>query len=104
MSQARLVDSSVPAQLGRLREIGLVEETPLFLSKKTGYQIAERFFNIWHLMRFANRRQPASLACLTRFLEEFHTPAERTRSAHPKSGVVAASKMTALPIWIAVEE
>ena len=81
VSQARLVDSSVPAQLGRLREIGLVEETPLFPSKKTGYQIAERFFNIWYLMRFASRRQRASLACLTRFLEEFHTPAERTRSA-----------------------
>jgi tetratricopeptide (TPR) repeat protein len=81
VSQARLVDSSVPAQLGRLREIGLVEETPLFPSKKMGYQIAERFFNIWYLMRFASRRQRASLACLTRFLEEFHTPAERTRSA-----------------------
>jgi hypothetical protein len=78
VSQARLVDSSVPAQLGRLREIGLVEETPLFPSKKTGYQIAERFFNIWYLMRFASRRQRASLACLTRFLQEFHTPADRT--------------------------
>ncbi|MCF7961575.1 MAG: hypothetical protein K9M08_12610 [Pirellula sp.] len=87
MSQARLVDSSVPAQLGRLREIGLVEETPLFPSKKMGYQIAERFFNIWYLMRFASRRQRASLACLTRFLEEFHTPAERTRSAHPSDDV-----------------
>lgn len=81
VNQARLVDSSVPAQLGRLREIGLVEETPLFPSKKAGYQIAERFFNIWYLMRFASRRQRASLACLTRFLEEFHTPSERNRSA-----------------------
>lgn len=87
VGQARLVDSSVPAQLGRLREIGLVEETPLFPSKKTGYQIAERFFNIWYLMRFASRRQRASLGCLTRFLEEFHTPAERTRSAHPSVDV-----------------
>lgn len=76
VSHARLVDSSVPAQLGRLREIGLVEETPLFPSKKTGYQIAERFFNIWYVMRFASRRQRASLACLTRFLQKFHTPAD----------------------------
>ncbi len=82
VSQARLVDSSVPPQLGRLRDIGLVEETEVFPSRKTGYQIAERFFNIWYLMRFTSRRQRASLACLTRFLEEFHTPAERTRSAH----------------------
>ncbi|HRA89294.1 MAG TPA: hypothetical protein PK992_14515, partial [Planctomycetaceae bacterium] len=36
---ARLNASSVPAQLGRLRDIGLVEETEIFPGKKTGYQI-----------------------------------------------------------------
>lgn len=79
--EARLNDSSVSPQLGRLRDIGLVEETSIFPGKKTGYQIAERFFNIWYLMRFSSRRQRASLQCLTRFLEEFHTPDERFRSA-----------------------
>ncbi|MCA9049600.1 MAG: tetratricopeptide repeat protein [Planctomycetaceae bacterium] len=78
---ARLNPSSIPAQLGRLRDIGLVEETPVFPGRKTGYQIAERFFNIWYLMRFTTRRQRSGLSCLARFLEEYHTPAERLRSA-----------------------
>lgn len=70
VAQARLVDSSVPAQLGRLREIGLVEETPLFPSKKTGYQIAERLFNVWYLIRFSSRRQHAGLDFLPPFLQQ----------------------------------
>lgn len=81
VDMARLASSSVPAQLGRLRDIGLVEETAMFPGKKTGYQIAERFFNIWYLMRFTTRRQRSSLSSLARFLEEYHTPAERLRSA-----------------------
>ncbi len=67
---------SVSPQLGRLESIGLVEKTPIFPGKKTGYQIAERFFNIWYLMRFASRRQRTALVCLTRFLEGFYTPPE----------------------------
>ncbi len=78
--KALLASSSVPAQLGRLRDIGLVEETAVFPGKKTSYQIAERFFNIWYLMRFTTRRQHSSLSSLARFLEEYHTPAERLRS------------------------
>jgi len=69
---ARVNSASVPSQLGRLREMGLVEETPIFPGKKTGYQIAERFFNIWYLMRFTTRRQRSSLSSLARFLKEYH--------------------------------
>ncbi|ETX09093.1 tetratricopeptide repeat protein [Candidatus Entotheonella palauensis] len=78
---ARVNDSSVSPQLGRLRDIGLVEATAVFPEKKTGYQIAERFFNIWYLMRFTTRRQRAGLVGLARFLQEFHTPDEQARSA-----------------------
>ncbi len=83
---ARLKPSSVSPQLGRLRDIGLVEETDLARGKKTGYQIAERFFNIWYLMRFTTRRQRSCLSSLARFLEDFHTPAERARSARELLG------------------
>jgi len=89
---ARLNASSVPAQLGRLRDIGLVEETEIFPGKKTGYQIAERFFNIWYLMRFTTRRQRSSLSSLARFLEEYHTPAERLRSARELMGRQSLSR------------
>ncbi len=74
VATARLHTSSVSPQLGRLRDIGLVETTELFPGKKIGYQIAERFFNIWYLMRFTTRRQRAGLSSLARFLQEFHTP------------------------------
>jgi len=79
--QARIPTGSVSPQLGRLEGLGLVEKAAVFPEKKTGYQIAERFFNIWYLMRFSTRRQRASLACLTRFLQEFHTPAQLERHA-----------------------
>ena len=78
---ARLIPSSVSPQLGRLREAGVVEETTLFPGKKTGYYLAERFFNIWYLMRFNSRRQRAGLSSLAHFLEEYHTPAERAQIA-----------------------
>jgi Flp pilus assembly protein TadD/DNA-binding transcriptional regulator GbsR (MarR family) len=76
-----LTNSSVSPQLGRLEDFGLVEKAAVFPSKRTGYQIAERFFNVWYLMRFATRRQRSSLASLTRFLETFHTPDERCQVA-----------------------
>jgi len=89
---ARLNSSSVSPQLGRLRDVGLVEETAIFPGKKTGYQIAERFFNIWYLMRFTTQRQRAGLESLARFLQEFHTPAEQVRSAHELLGRARLSR------------
>ena len=78
---AHINSSSIPAPLNRMKDIGLIEETQLFNSKKPGYQIAERFFNIWYLMRFTTRRRRSGLICLARFLELFHTPEERLSSA-----------------------
>jgi len=66
----------VSAQLDNLFRDGIVEKVKLGRSRKTGYQIAERFFNLWLLMR-TGRRMRHKLAYLTRFLESFYDADER---------------------------
>ncbi|HEV2988173.1 MAG TPA: AAA family ATPase, partial [Candidatus Angelobacter sp.] len=60
--------NQVSAQLKRLEDFGVVEKTPWFGEKKNAFQIAERFFNIWYLMR-ASRRVRRRLLWLVKFLE-----------------------------------
>ncbi|RKX36686.1 MAG: hypothetical protein DRP64_18255, partial [Verrucomicrobia bacterium] len=74
--------SSVAPQLDRLVKLGTIERVDLFGESRTGYQIAERFFNIWFLMRSASRRQRREVEFLTRFLESFYEPTDRTRIAN----------------------
>lgn len=73
--------TTISAQLDRLEKVGFVERTELFNETSTGYQIAERFFNIWFLMRSASRRQRREVEFLTRFLESFYEPEDRSRLA-----------------------
>ncbi len=72
---------TISAQLDRLEKTGVVERTELFGETSTGYQLAERFFNIWFLMRSASRRQRREVEFLTRFLESFYEPIDRSRLA-----------------------
>lgn len=72
---------TISSQLDRLEKLGVVERTELFGESRTGYQLAERFFNIWFLMRSASRRQRREVEFLTRFLESFYEPADRNRLA-----------------------
>ena len=60
----------VSAQLDRLVSSGVLEKVPWFGEKKTGFQLAERFFNIWYLMR-ASRRVRKGLVWYVKFLETF---------------------------------
>ena len=60
----------VSAQLKRLEDLGVVEKAPWFDEKKTAFQISERFFNIWYLMR-ASRRVRRRLIWLAKFLESW---------------------------------
>jgi tetratricopeptide (TPR) repeat protein len=87
---ARLENRQVSAQLDRLKKAGIIEEVTVDSEKRTGpitdgrspkeragYQLAERFFNIWFLMRQATRRDKNNLVFLTRLIECIHTPDER---------------------------
>jgi hypothetical protein len=62
--------NQISAQLKRLEDFGVVEKTPWYGEKKNAFQIAERFFNIWYLMR-ASRRVRRRLVWLARFLESW---------------------------------
>jgi tetratricopeptide (TPR) repeat protein len=77
----RLEPGQISSQLDRLVKAGVVEEVPLFGTKRTGYQLAERFFNIWFLMRHASRRLKQPVRFLTKFVETLYEPAERERFA-----------------------
>jgi tetratricopeptide (TPR) repeat protein len=63
------------AQLNRLEDLGVVEKVAWFGEKKAAYQLAERFFNIWYLMR-ASRRVRRKLIWLVKFLESWFSEEE----------------------------
>ncbi len=68
--------SVVSTQLDRLFKEGIVEKTSLSSSNRTAFQVAERFFNIWYLMRHSSRRQRLRLRWLTEMLRRIYTPRE----------------------------
>ncbi|MEO1524097.1 MAG: tetratricopeptide repeat protein [Planctomycetota bacterium] len=76
-----LTASSLSSQLDRLKKLGFIEEVELFGIKSVGFQIGERFFNVWFLMRHASRRQRRQITFLTRFLESLYQPQERVTIA-----------------------
>jgi tetratricopeptide (TPR) repeat protein len=59
-------------QLKRLSETGWIEK-PLYEKRKGGaYELSERMFNIWYLMRRSSRRQKKGVFCLSKYLEAFY--------------------------------
>ncbi len=85
-TQTQLPQGTVSSTLQRLEESGVVERVDIFGQKKLGWQVAERFFNIWFLMRFASRRTQGSIAALASFLELFYSPTELDGIARSLSG------------------
>lgn len=81
----RLEINLVSAQLNRLVQLGVVEKVPLPAGSRTGFQIGERFFNIWYLMR-ASRRVRRRLEWLVRFLEMLYGPAGMAEHAQRMLG------------------
>ena len=64
--------NTVSTQLNRLEKQGFVEAVSS-AGKRQAYQVAERFFNVWYLMR-ASRRLRQKLLWLVQFLKIFYTP------------------------------
>ena len=75
-----LETSTVSTQLTRLTRQGVLEKADAGDSKKALYQVAERFFNIWYLMR-ASRRVRAKLRWFVEFLRVFFEPGELEKMA-----------------------
>lgn len=69
-----IVASTLSGQLAKLEAAGLVEKTRLSgPTKRSGYQAAERLFNIWHLMRSGSRRMRQRLAWLVEFMRMWYS-------------------------------
>ena len=76
--------TTVSSQLARLEKAGYVESVSLSTRKqgRSGYQVSERFFNIWYLMRNGPRRTLQSIRFLTVFLQSCFSLRERQKIAH----------------------
>ncbi|MBI4742270.1 MAG: AAA family ATPase [Betaproteobacteria bacterium] len=70
----------VSAQLDRLSASGVVEKVKFGKGKRIAFQVGERFFNIWYLMR-ASRRVRRKLMWLVEFLRVFFSSDELQRLA-----------------------
>ena len=64
----RMQSKEVSAQLNQLEKNGVINKIPLN-KKNYMYQIKERFFNIWYLMRFGGEREKYKVLWLVDFLE-----------------------------------
>lgn len=76
-----LENASVSSQLDRLVKLSIIEKTSLSTPSPTGYQLGERFFNIWYLMRHGPRRQRAKLRWLTQCLRGIYSPRQLADAA-----------------------
>lgn len=76
----QLAVNAVSSQLNRLVKEGLVEAVPFDPPTKTGFQIAERFFSIWYLMRTAQRAR-RRLVWFIDFLRMFYSQEELVKHA-----------------------
>ncbi len=80
-AKARMESKAVSAQLRML------EKNKIIIKKETStknhlYQISERFFNIWYLMRYGRKKEKNQVRWLTRFLEEWCNREELVERAH----------------------
>lgn len=79
-ARLRMDVNKVSSQLNRLVRDGVVEKVEIHGHKRAGFQLAERFFNIWYLMR-ASRRVRRHLVWLVEFLRLMYAPAEHAEMA-----------------------
>jgi DNA-binding HxlR family transcriptional regulator/nucleoside-triphosphatase THEP1 len=66
--KTRIPGKSVSAQLNELEKYDIIEKIPTS-TKNNLYQIKERFFNIWYLMRNGRRFEKHELLWVMRFME-----------------------------------
>ncbi len=88
--RVRLPVNTVSAQLNRLVNQGVVEKVPYHPGRRLAFQLAERFFNIWYLMR-ASRRVRRRLAWLVECLKLLYVvDAEGRRALHSPAPPLAS--------------
>ncbi|ABD87348.1 AAA family ATPase [Rhodopseudomonas palustris] len=97
LSLATAVDvTTISPQLNRLKRDGLVEEVETS-GARAGYQLVERFFNIWYLMRHGTRRTRQKIYWLTAFLSSFCAAAELAKM---KSQAMSEGRANWHPLYL----
>jgi tetratricopeptide (TPR) repeat protein len=86
----QLENPQLSPQLKRLVDVGWLQKLDAFEAKGSVYELSERFFNIWYLMRRSSRRQKRELYCLSKFLESLYGD-EVEGMAHTRLGNTNAS-------------
>lgn len=65
-------NGQISPQLKRLSDFGWIDRPRSARGKGGSYEISERMFNIWFLMRRSSRRHKKMVACLSKFMEAFY--------------------------------
>ncbi|MGK9128398.1 hypothetical protein M1D52_20485 [Olivibacter sp. SA151] len=76
----RMQTKLISAQLAQLEKNNVIEKKAT-TTKNHLYQLKERFFNIWYLMRSGDRRDRKRVAWLTKFLEMWYDDEDNKRSS-----------------------
>lgn len=95
--------NSTSSQLNRLAQQGVVEKVEYEPETKTGFQIAERFFNIWYLMR-ASRRVRRRLIWLVEFLKLFYGVEQLLDRARALAKSSAGADLRHVELCLAIAE
>ncbi len=72
----QMENGQISPQLKRLCDFGWIEKPKTARGKGGSYEISERMFNIWFLMRLSSRRQKKKVTCLSKFMEAFYEKGE----------------------------
>lgn len=103
-NQTLLATAAVSTQLDRLERSGTIEKVPLPGTSRQGFQITERFFNIWYLMRHGPRRRRSQLRWLTEFLRSFYSASELRTQAQRMLQSAIEGGATGYNIFLALAE
>ena len=76
----RMQSKEVSAQLNQLEKNGVINKIPVN-KKNYMYQIKERFFNIWYMMRFGGEKEKQQVQWLVDFLEIWCNKEELTNKS-----------------------
>lgn len=71
-NSTQMDNGQISPQLTRLSDAGWIEKPKSARGKGGSYEVSERMFNIWFLMRRSSRRHKKMVACLSQFIEAFY--------------------------------
>jgi Fe2+ or Zn2+ uptake regulation protein len=94
----RMQSKEVSAQLNQLEKNGVINKIPVN-KKNYMYQIKERFFNIWYLMRFGGEKEKQKVQWLVDFLETWCSRGELALQKIDKGDIDAIFRSAENLLW-----